>query len=468
MARKHPDGDLATHKSPAAASGPGGISRRVTEGIRHGCSTARARREVVSPPLGSTPRETRALCYSPEIHRTSRLGGGRPREAPSSPGWGAIAPTGRPEGPSWLETGRRKSPAASGTRGPPRLLPTRRLQRPSVCSTWSGLRAEPQAGASGCAGRSAAPRAGEVFGAEGSLPQKSKRAKAGRAADAGSARALLEGPSPLSARSATTARGWRGWHPRSHGVVRPSIVVSGTLSLPGTCRPQSHMVSTCQSLPIGHIQRMNLPHPQLPSGTTADPRPSPQATSCSPGEHVLHRAPLCPLLQAPPWHNAVTRLVGPVVPHHARSLAPCAPPKPHQHPPILHLASSQQQPPTRIMSRHCPPHPQQGTEPQTPALSPPPARGWVTSRQGAGKGNGGLWRGRGLLGSGRMRMEDEGQDSTRMLQQGVDCGGHPYGVRVPGSPGSRGAAGDGGVCGEQGGRGHPSRREGPQGRGPGG
>lgn len=147
-ARKHPDGDLVTHKSPTAASGPGGISRRVTEGIRHGRSMARAWREVISPPPGSTPRETRALCYSPEIHRTSRLGGGRPREAPSSPGWGAIAPTGRPEGPSWLETGRRKSPAASRTCGPPRLLPTRgssaHLSAPRGLGCGQSRRREPR------------------------------------------------------------------------------------------------------------------------------------------------------------------------------------------------------------------------------------------------------------------------------------------------------------------------------------
>lgn len=301
---------------------------------------------------------------------------------------------GRPDGPSWLETGRRKSPAASGMRGPPRLLPTGRLQRPSVCSTWSGLRAEPQAGASGCAG--AALRAGEVFGARGSLPQKSKRAKAGGAADAGSARALLEGPSPLGARSATTAR---GWHPRSHGVVWPSIVVSGTLSLPGTCRPRSHTVSTCQSLAIGHLQQTNLPCPQLPPRTTADPPSEPQSRLALPAQARPTPAPALPappgLLQAPPMAQRCPLASGtPRPPPHVLHRPICTPqpaPVPSDPAPRERSAAAPGTRHTQALSPVCasvsPPPPTRDTAPDPGFVTIPVGdKGWVTSRLRRGTG----------------------------------------------------------------------------------
>lgn len=108
-------------------------------------------------------------------------------ETPSKPRGGSSS--GWPEGPSWLQTGHRQSPAASRTHGHPSLLPSTPhwLRCPSVCSTRSGLghKQEP---------RGPPQHAGESSG--GAFP-KEQPAKAGDAV--GNASAPLEAPSPLGA-----------------------------------------------------------------------------------------------------------------------------------------------------------------------------------------------------------------------------------------------------------------------------
>lgn len=156
-------------KGPTAALGPGRISRRVPEGIRHGCSTAGARREVVSPLPGSTPGEGGGLVllHRDPSHKLPR-GGAMPEGSPLQPGLAGDGFNG-----SFLAGTRpqEKPPLPARRVGPPCVffLCAGSSARLSVClsvgSTWSGPRAEPQVGALGCAG--AAPRAGEVFGVRG-------------------------------------------------------------------------------------------------------------------------------------------------------------------------------------------------------------------------------------------------------------------------------------------------------------
>lgn len=353
------------------------------------------------------PGNAGALCYSPEIHRTSCLGVGQClREAPSSPGWGVMAST----GPSWLETGHRRSPRRQRDAwGHPASSSYAPAPVP-VCLSVSWLHVVRAAGraTSGSLGvRRGCPACwGGLQGKRGAFPKSASKLKQA-GLQLAAARGLSWKDWPGQPRQRRDR--WQGRHPRSHGVAQPSIVVSGTRSLPGTCWPQSHTVSTCQALPIRHLQQMNLP-----PGTTATPPPNPRATSRTPAQ-------LCLFLQAFSQHRHGSALSPsqrdlPSLATHTPPSQP-RPPKLHQHPPILHQLSTQQQPPSTCHTPSLPPNPSptrdrtpdpSSASPQLPPLIPVENRMWRTSRWGAGKEQG----------SSAGQKEDEDEDGERRAGHG--------------------------------------------------
>lgn len=275
-------------KAPAAALGPGRISSRVTEGIQHGCSMARARREVVSPLPGSMPGERGGLVLLPRdpSHKLP-WGGAMPEGSPLQPGLGGDGFNG-----SFLAGNRpqEKPPPPARRVGPPCVFFLCAGSSARLSVSWLHVvRAAGRATSGSLGVRRGCPACwGGLRGKRGAFPKSASKLKQA-GLQLAAARGLSWKDWPGQPRQRRDR--WQGRHPRSHGVAQPSIVVSGTRSLPGTCWPQSHTVSTCQALPIRHLQQMNLP-----PGTTAMPPPNPRATSRTPAQ-------LCLFLQAFSQHR---------------------------------------------------------------------------------------------------------------------------------------------------------------------
>lgn len=313
---------------------------------------------ALRPELGarsslSPPGEARALCYSPEIHRTGRLGGGDARGKPLQPGVGGrlllrVLPGWRPAAGA--------APAASGTRRG--VTPSSSL-RPSGCSTWSGGSLGVRRGCPTCWG-------GLRVGGR-SVPQKSKRAKSRR----GCRRRQRKG-SPGRSESCQLQAGCDSagtvsqisrhgvakrqhlWHPEPPRY--PLAAILHSLHLPVS---RYHAPSANKPADGDHrgapVRAPEPPH--TPLGSSSDTGPHASGVTAAQCCHPAGRTP-CPL------------------PH-----VSIRTPKRHQHP-----TSVQHSPHT------C------HTQALSPAPSSVPTQCWVTSM--LGRGMGGVCRGRVLLGWG--------------------------------------------------------------------